>query len=205
MTVTVMYFGPADMSGGDAIVLVADTLAAERQNGKQIVAIVTAMAGVSDMLLDSIRHGNYASVYTKLLASHTSAARRLARDESARKVLIQDVTDILDSYNWLGKSLANRSATPAESDNIATLGERLSARLLAANLQGRGIQTVTLNAAELLTQETGVDAQSKHVRAKLTPLLDQQYLLISTASFGVEVPAVKLETILTSTFQNPSS
>src|SRR5687768_6079691 len=105
MTVTVMIFGPADLSGGDAIVGLADLLVAERQSGKHMVAIVSAMAGVTDLLMDSIRHGNYASVYTKLLASHTSAARRLARDEAARKVLIQDVADFLDSYNWLGKSL----------------------------------------------------------------------------------------------------
>ena len=196
MTVTVMIFGPADLSGGDAIVDLADGLAAERQGGKRIVAIVSAMAGVTDLLLDSIKHGNYASVYTKLLASHTSAARRLARDESARKVLIQDVADFLDSYNWLGKSLVNRTPTPAEADNIATLGERLSARLLAANLQGRGIQAMTLNASELVIAGSDAETQATRLRTRLLPLLDQGYLPISTASVGLQEQSAKLQTLI---------
>jgi len=204
MTVSVITFGPADMSGGDAIVLVADRLAAERQTGKQVVAIVSAMAGVTDLLVDSIRHGNYASVYTKLLASHTSAARRLARDEGGRKVLIQDVTDILDSYNWLGKSLTNRTPTPSEADNIATLGERLSARLLAANLQGRGIQAMTLNAVEFIVRGGDAATHASYSRAKLTPLLDQQYLPIVTASFGTEAPSQTLQSIINAAFQDTS-
>jgi aspartate kinase len=185
MTVTVMSFSPADLSGGDAIVQVADVLAEEHSAARQIVALVSAMAGVSDQLLDSIKHGNYASVYTKLLASHTSAARRLARDEAARKVLIQDVADFLDSYNWLGKSLVNRTPTPAEADTIATLGERLSARLLAANLQGRGIQAITLNASELGVANSTADERTQRMRARLTPLLQQGYLPISTTSIGL--------------------
>jgi bifunctional aspartokinase / homoserine dehydrogenase 1 len=193
MTVTVMIFGSADLSGGDAIVALADGLVAERQSGKRIIAIVSAMAGVTDLLMDSIKHGNYASVYTKLLASHTSAARRLARDEAARKVLIQDVADFLDSYNWLGKSLLNRTPTPTEADNIATLGERLSARLLAANLQGRGVQAMTLNATELVNTADDAQAQMNRIRSRLSPLLDQGYLPISTASIGLQEQSSKLQ------------
>jgi aspartokinase len=204
MTVTVMSFSPADLSGGDAIVQVDDILAGERAASRQVVALVSAMAGVSDQLLDSIRHGNYASVYTKLLASHTSAARRLARDESARKVLIQDVADFLDSYNWLGKSLVNRTPTLAEADNIATLGERLSARLLAANLQGRGIQAMTLNASELGASNTSAEERASRMRARLNPLLAQGYLPISTSSTGINPLQFNLQETLEAALNTPS-
>lgn len=199
-----MSFSPADLSGGDAIVQVADVLAGERQASRQVVALVSAMAGVSDQLLDSIRHGNYGSVYTKLLASHTSAARRLARDESARKVLIQDVADFLDSYNWLGKSLVNRTPTPAEADTIATLGERLSARLLAANLQGRGIQAITLNASELGVASNTVEERTERMRARLTPLLAQGYLPISTMSIGINPLLFSLHETLQTALNTPA-
>jgi bifunctional aspartokinase / homoserine dehydrogenase 1 len=198
-----MTFSPADLAGGDAIVQVADILAAERRAEKRVIAIVMAMAGVSELLLESIKHSNYASVYTKLLASHTSAARRLARDESARKVLIQDVTDILDSYNWLGKSLVNRTPTPAEADNIATLGERLSARMLAANLQGRGIQAMSLNATEIVTASGDAVAQANRIRAKLPGLLDQGYLPISTASVGLYPLSTSLQDLILSALNPP--
>jgi aspartokinase len=199
MSVTVLSFTPADLAGGDAIVAVADALAAELGVGKQVVALVSAMAGVADQLLDSIRQGNYRSVYTKLLASHTSAARRLARDEVARKVLIQDITDILDSYNWLGRSLVNRAPTPIEADNIATLGERLSARLLSANLQGRGIQAVTLNAVELIPAGSTSDVQTARVQSRLLPLLDQGYIVVVAASTGVNPLSHDLAELILST------
>jgi aspartate kinase len=204
MAIAVMTFGPADLSGGDAIVQVADVLAGEQRAGKRVVALVSAMAGVTDQLLDSIKHGNYASVYTKLLAGHTSAARRLARDESARKVLIQDVTDILDSYNWLGISLVNRPPTPTEADNIATLGERLSARLLASNLQGRGVQAMTLNASELMVTGAASDAHVTRIQSRLLPLLDQGYLPISTISLGVSPPSVNLQELIVTAFRPAS-
>ncbi len=185
MTVTVISFNPADMYSGDSMLEVADLLAAAREAGKQVIALVTGMAGVTDQLMDSITQGNYRNVYTKLLAGHTSVARRMARDEAARKVLIQDVTDILDSYNWLGKSLVNRSPTPTEADNIITLGERLSARLLASNLGGRGIYATTLNASELISLGASEGDQIERIRSRLLPLLDQGYVVIITASVGI--------------------
>jgi aspartokinase len=196
MAVMVMSFSPAEMFGGDAMVQVADTLAAERGLGRSIVALVSAMAGVTDQLFDSIQQGNYRNVYTKLLASHTSAARRLARDEAARKVLIQDVTDILDSYSWLGKSLVNRPPTAAEADTIAALGERLSARLLAANLQGRGIHAVTLNATELIQSGAPPEAQTTRIQSRLMPLLDQGYIVVVAASTGTNTSVQDIQTAI---------
>jgi aspartokinase len=196
MPVTVLHFIPADLAGGDAILEVADSLVAKRQAGEQIVTLVSAMAGVADMLADSIHQGNYRSVYTKLLAAHTSAARRLARDEAGRKVLIQDMTDILDSYSWLGKSLANRSPTPAESDTILMLGERLSSRLLAANLQSRGIQAVTLSLNEVLPSGLSGDQRTAHIQSKLLPLLNAGYVPLIAFSSIAPVSAQDLTALI---------
>ncbi len=201
MELLVLNFTAADLDGGDAVLQIADTLAAHQAAGKRIVAVVTAMAGVNDLLLDSIRHGNYASVYTKLLASHNSAARRLARDEGGRKVLIQDIADLLDSYNWLGKSLANRTPTPAEADNIATLGDRLAARLLAANLQGRGISAAAFTASEFLKDATP-DQAGERVRSRLTPMLNQGYIIVVSAAAGVNPPAQPITALIQSVYAN---
>jgi aspartokinase len=196
MPVTVLHFIPADLAGGDAILEAADSLAARRQSGERVVTLVSAMAGVADMLADSIHQGNYRSLYTKLLAAHTSAARRLARDEAGRKVLIQDVTDILDSYSWLGKSLINRSPTPAEADTILMLGERLSSRLLAANLQARGIQAVTLSLNEVLPSGLVADQQTTHMQSKLLPLLNSDYVPLIAFSSTASVSAQDLTALI---------
>lgn len=190
MVFRLMNFRPAALDSGDSIYQIAGVLAAQSVTGARIVAVVAAMSGVTDLLMDSIRLGNYSHVYTKLLTSHKNMARRQAKDDTGRQVLIQDMTDILDAYNWLGKSLANRGPTPPESDSIALLGERLAARLLAASLQNRGIHAVAFNAGELIVN-TGVPtsdipATRAKVEARLLPLLAQGNVVVVTASMNME-------------------
>jgi aspartokinase len=189
MVLRVMNFSPAAMNNGDSLYQIAGTLAEQVAAGVKIIAVVTAMLGVTDLLFDSIRAGNYSSVYTKLVTSHTSAARRQGRDETARKVLIQDITALMDSYRWLGKSLANRTPTPAETNTIALLGEKLCARLLAASLQNRRIQAAELNASDVLVTNGQIDpeATTARVHSRLTPLLDQGYVAVVTASANAEM------------------
>lgn len=190
MVLRLMNFNPAALNNGDSIYQITGTLAAQASAGTQIIAVVTAMLGVTDLLMDSIRGGNYSNVSTKLLTAHTSAARRQARDETARKVLIQDMADILDSYRWLGKSLANRSPTPSETDTIALLGEKLCARLVASSLQNRGISTIAFNAGELLVmndQQPNIEATRAKVESRLNPMLIQGYSVVITASTNVDM------------------
>ena len=186
MVLRLMNFGPAALTSGDTLYQIAGMLATQASDGTKVVAVVTAMSGVTEMLLESTRTGNYSNVYTKLLTAHTSAARRQGRDETARKVLIQDITDILDSYRWLGKSLANRTPTTTEMDTIALLGEKLCARLLAASLQNRRIQAAALNASELLVG-TDVQANRARIQSRLDPLLNQGYIGVVTASTNAEL------------------
>lgn len=186
MVYHLMNLGPAALTSGDTLYQITGTLAAQASGGTKIVAVVTAMLGVTEMLLESTRTGNYSNVYTKLLTAHTSAARRQGRDETARKVLIQDITDILDSYRWLGKSLANRTPTAAEMDSIALLGEKLCARLVAASLQNRRIQAAALNASELLVIND-LEATRARTQSRLSPLLDQGYIVVVTASTNAEM------------------
>lgn len=191
MVFRLMNIGPAALDSGDSLYQIAGILAAQSATGARLAAVVPAMSGVIDLLLDSIRLGNYSNVYNKLLTSHKNAARRQGKDETARQVLIQDVTDMLDSYNWLGKSLVNRGPTPSEQDSILLMGERLSARLLAASLQNRGVPTVAFNAGELLVRLNGLPtpdaaATRERVQGRLLPLLDQGYVVVITASLDAE-------------------
>lgn len=190
MALRLMDIGTAALESGDTIYQIATALTRQAAETK-IIAVVAAMTGVTDMLLDSIRLGNYSSIYTKLLALHTSAARRQGRDETARKFLIQDVTDMLDSYRWLGKSMANRTPTVSESASITFLGEKLCARLLAMSIQNQGVRTVTLNASEVLVLNAqsapDIPASIQRVQQRLLPLIDQGFLPVITASADPEM------------------
>ncbi|MBZ0281886.1 MAG: hypothetical protein K8L97_14190 [Anaerolineae bacterium] len=190
MVFRIMNFGPAALDSGDSLYQISGVLAAQSVTGTRIVAIVSAMLGVTDLLLDSIKLGNYSNVYTKLLTAHKNVARRQGKDELSRQVLIQDITDILDSYNWLGKSLSNRGPTPTEADTIALLGEKLCARLLAASLQNRGVRAVIFNAGELIARDglpaPDLQATNARVETRLLPSLQQGFVAVVTASLDVE-------------------
>jgi aspartokinase len=187
MVLRLMNFGPATLLNGDSVYQIAGALAG--LTGTKVIAVVTAMSGVTDLLTESTRLGNYSSVYTKLLTIHTSAARRQGRNETARKVLIQDITAMLDSYRWLGKSLANRSPTPTEMNTIALLGEKLCALLIAASLQNRGVLAAALNASELLVVNGQPDTEATRARVKsrVVPLLSQGSIVIVTASLNADM------------------
>jgi len=209
MVFRIMNFGPAALNSGDSLYQIAGVLAAQSVTGVHIVAVVSAMSGVTDQLLDSIRLGNYSNVYTKLLTAHKNVARRQGKDELSRQVLIQDITDILDSYNWLGKSLTNRSPTPTEADSIALLGEKLCSRLVAASLQNRGVHAVSFNAGELIIRNglptPDLQATNGRIETRLLPILKQGFVAVVTASLDAEMaeqsahPAPHGEPLVTTT------
>ena len=186
-----MSFGPAALRDGDSLLQVADVLYQYQQSGQRMIAVVSALEGVTDLLAESITLGNYSRVYNKLLSIHQSIARKLIRDERDRALLIQDITDILESYNWLGRTMVNRTPTPTESATILGIGERLSARLLTGHFQNRGVRATVLNGSELII--TGDDAPTARpdlvatqgrVSARLLPRLDDGYLVVVGGGIG---------------------
>ncbi|MBZ0294014.1 MAG: hypothetical protein K8L99_15735 [Anaerolineae bacterium] len=186
-----MSFGTAAMRDGSSVLQVADVLYEYYQAGQQIIAVVAALEGVTDLLAESIRISNYTRVYNKLLSMHQSIARKLIRDERDRALLIQDITDILESYNWLGRSMVNRTPTPAETATILAIGERLSARLLTGHFQNRGLRATVLNGSELLITDdhyeaAAPDAESTQARvqARLLPRLEEGYLVLIGGGIG---------------------
>ena len=188
----VMVFGEAALMDGDNLLPIADTLYHIHQAGTPILAVVGPLPGVIELLRESIAHDSYNRVYSKLRSIHTNMARKLVRDERDRSLLIQDVEDILGTYNWLGKSLVNRKPTPAETALILALGGRLSVRLLSGHLQNRGLQVSALNGHELVLTETeefldavpDVDLTRQRCEARLKPLIQAGYMVLVGGGSG---------------------
>src|SRR5690606_29767695 len=183
MNIITMNFGPEALPDAGAIAQAADMLAQHQRSGNALIVVVSALPGVSEMLQESIDLSSYARAHNKLLSIHTSAARKLVQEARDRALLIQDVTDILETYNWMGRSMVNRSATPPEAAAVLAVGERLSARLLAGHLQNRGVQVV--HAGEMIVTDdeycaaTPDEAGTRQRSAdKLMPLLAEGYIVI---------------------------
>ena len=151
MRLIVMTFGATALQDTDSLLTISEVLRQTQQAGDAVIAVIDALPGVMPLLQQSIDLGNYSRTFNKLQSIHSNIARKLVREASDRTLLIQDIGDILGTYQWLGKSIINRNATPAEAATMMAIGARLSAHLLAASLQHRGVRTSVFNSHDLLT------------------------------------------------------
>jgi aspartokinase len=160
------------VSDGSVLLQIGEMIQQLEQAGHTLVVVVRALDGVTAQLRESMTLGNYVRVAKKLLSQHSSVARKMVRDADSRQLLIQDLTDILEAYSWLGRSMSNRQPTGAEAQQILGVGDRLSARLLTGFLQSRGVRARAFNANEVLEDEATFTR-------RLPRLLDQVAVLVT--------------------------
>jgi aspartate kinase len=195
----VIKFGGTSVGDGDAFLRAAN-IAADAARERPVAVVVSAMAGTTDALLgvaratvqttsgeasrtpkDASREGvvrevALSRVYRALADRHLRAAREAVRGE-----LLPEVEGRIHEILW---SLIEAVDAPAENlaargDAIVSLGERLSACILAGAMSGLGAPAAVASAdpiatdggfgeAEVLARETRSRAQ-KYVR----PLLEE--------------------------------
>ena len=195
----VMKFGGTSVGSVDALTQAARIIKDARDTYPRVVVITSAMSGVTDLLLKSASlaaQGNVDSLpeaESTLKEKHFSAADALINDEKLREYtkgeincLIQLLVDLCRAIAVLGE------ASPRALDAVASLGERMSVRLLAAVSQEAGIQVKAIESTEFIV--TNAHYQSAHpdfkataekTRAALDPLLDEGIIPITTGFIGI--------------------
>jgi len=169
----VMKFGGTSMGSAETIAQCAGLVRAEKERGHQAAAVVSAMSGVTDNLLelaDAAAAGNRAVKHTllgKLRTRHEDAARTLKCADAIRPVL--------DRLETLVSGIAAvGELTPRSRDAVAAYGEQLSVVLMAAALGGPAL---TGQAAGIVTDEQFGEAEplmnlSLHqVRETMEPMM----------------------------------
>jgi len=169
----VMKFGGTSMGSAETIAQCAGLVLAEKKRGHQAAAVVSAMSGVTDNLLelaDAAAAGNRAVKHTllgKLRTRHEEAAKTLKCGDAIRPVL--------DRLETLVSGIAAvGELTPRSRDAVAAYGEQLSVVLMAAALGGPAL---TGQAAGIVTDEQFGEAEplmnlSLHqVRETMEPMM----------------------------------
>ncbi len=151
-----MKFGGTSVGDAQAI---ARLIAVVRDApADQKVVVVSAMAGVTDqlqegMLLSATGAPEQArSLAHDLLSRHTATVKELALRDG--KALIEEIESLLQGYLTLCESVAVLGeTTPRALDHAMSLGERLSARLVAAALQTEGVESQAVEATRLIVTD----------------------------------------------------
>jgi aspartate kinase len=166
----VQKFGGTSVADPTAIRrLIEIVRVARARDGRGPAVVVSAMSGVTDLLLGIASAAGSGSGTTDALARveqlrerHLAAARDLAaaKDQDA---LAAEINSTLDQLAAVVHALAVlREVSPRTLDVIAAMGELLSSRIVAAALNGAGID------AEWVDARRAIVTTADHMRA--TPL-----------------------------------
>ncbi|MGH9698057.1 MAG: aspartate kinase [Candidatus Acidiferrales bacterium] len=193
----VMKFGGTSVGDASCISRAAQICAAASREDA-VVAVVSAMSGVTNRLIEAAkkseagRQEEALAVIEGLRQQHEAALAALIPKEDKRKVLLARTGEILAEALRLCKGTALlRELTPRTLDLISSLGERLSAPMVAATLDQMGVGSEAVEATELIVTdsyhggaEPVMELTQEVCEARLRPLLEKGIVPVVTGFIG---------------------
>jgi aspartokinase/homoserine dehydrogenase 1 len=189
-------FGGASLANAPAIEHAVSIIRSHRE--APLVVVVSAMAGVTDALLEiaarAVR-GDEAHTRTAaraLRAKHVEAARALLSKGKPLDEILEVIDRSLGELEQLAAGLTTlRELTPRTTDYLVARGERLSAQLVAAALAADGCACAYVDALDVVkTDDTFGNASpdlphtERSARHALGPLLEGGVVAIVPGFLG---------------------
>ena len=198
MKTLTMKFGGTSVGSPEALTNVVKIVRETVESGDRLVVVVSAMSGVTDMLLNSVRMAavgdkwEYTQLSRKMRDKHEEAINRLMPANQSREQIILEINKLLDQHLELCDAIhILGEVTPRVMDAVVSFGERLSSRMIAAVLREQGVDAKQYDASDMLTtDETYQNAQpiweetEQNIRRVLLPALDQGTVPVITGFIG---------------------
>ncbi len=151
-------FGGASLADGPAIARAVAIVQAQRP--ARLVVVVSALAGVTDALLDIAAHAvrgeedSVRAAAATLHARHAAAARALLSGAQRSKEALRLIDEAFAELEQIASGLVIvRELTPRTSDYLVARGERLSAQLVAAGLEEAACPVALVDALEVIKSD----------------------------------------------------
>ncbi len=181
----VMKFGGTSVGSVAALQNVVEIVRKSWQEGHQVVVVVSAMNGVTDLLLNSARaaeagdEGPAHQARQQIEQRHAEATLHFLGDTPARSEVMAQIRAHLDEFESLCHGIrVLGELTPRALDVIGGLGERISAPQVAAILNQAGIPAESVAATELIVTDNRfgsavpfIEPTAQKTQAILRPLL----------------------------------
>jgi aspartate kinase len=157
-----MKFGGTSVGSTEAIQQMVAIIQDYLKQGDEVVAVVSAMSGVTDLLLKSARAAvdgdkwTYMSVNEDIREKHYEVINRLMQPSTARDDILSEIDALLKAHLELCEAINILSeATPRILDSIVSFGERLSSRIIVAVMQEQGINAKQYDSSDLIVTDNG--------------------------------------------------
>jgi len=194
----VMKFGGTSVGSADALMSATQIIQDAQKDWSRVVVVTSAMSGVTNLLLDSAtlaaqgKVDTLSSAESSLREKHSVAADTLIKDEELCAQTKAEINILILSFVDLCKAIAVLGeASPRALDAVASLGERMSLKLLAAIVNDAGIKAQAVESSEFII--TNSHYQNAHPDLKITtektrdilnPLMDEGFIPITTGFIG---------------------
>lgn len=192
MSTLVMKFGGTSVGSVKAHTRAAAIILEGKQKWDNLVVVVSAMSGVTDMLIEGARTASggdgetYQGIVEELRSRHYRIVDELlvSNGEQVRACIDQYLDEFAvfcNSIHVLGE------LTPRALDTISSFGERINARIMAAYLRQGGLSSMAVDSTELIITDEKyqnavplMDLTRKYVERVLIPLLEEGQVPVVT-------------------------
>jgi len=153
-----MKFGGTSVGNAERMKNVAE-IVAERAQQAEVAVVVSAMGGVTDMLIRAANEAsrgdreNWKNVRRELAHRHREVADQLLKAAEQAAVLPRLADAVADFENLCSGFSLVREVTPRAMDTLSSLGEVMCANLMAAILRSRGAPAEAIDATELIVTD----------------------------------------------------
>jgi len=193
MKTIIMKFGGTSVGNAERIRGVADIVKdfqcgnfPQAPEGGRVVVVVSAFSGVTDSLIKAARTAaardeqTYKKVAEDLRAIHGTAIHALITAGERQEKLQAHIEAMVKGFENVCQAVAILGEiTPRGMDAISSLGERLSAPIVAGALQERGIAAEAVEASSLIVTDASfgsaipqMEETREKSRACLLPLIE---------------------------------
>jgi aspartate kinase len=196
----VMKFGGTSMGSAERI-RVAAAICTEQKARRPVLAVVSAMSGVTDLLLGALRHAEaddeagIESSIQSLSDRHEKTCRELLREPARCERATAGVRELIADFHRIAHGMLMLGDRPPKSvDEAIAIGERLSALMIAEFLEASGIPARAINARDVIVTDAVfgnatpiMEATRKKAAAMIEPLLAEGVLPVVTGFNGATV------------------
>jgi bifunctional aspartokinase / homoserine dehydrogenase 1 len=199
MNLIVMKFGGTSMGSAERI-RVAAKICKEQKERRAVLAVVSAMSGVTDLLLNTMRHaegGDEARIEANLEQlgkRHLDACAELLEGER-RERAIAGIRELTGDFRRLAHGMLMLGDRPPRSvDEAVAIGERLTALMMSEYLESTGTPARAINGSDVIVTDAVfgnatpiMEETRKKAQQIVKPLIDAGIIPIVTGFNGATV------------------
>ncbi len=194
----VMKFGGTSVGSVAALQRVISIARKSHDEGNAIVLVVSAMNGITDLLLNSARRAEAGDAQTaqrahqEMLSRHMAVIEALLTGSRWRESVSAAILGLLGEFDALCHSInVLGELTPRALDVISGMGERMSARQIAAILDHHGMPAQGIDATQIIVTDSSYGSAiplmpqtTERCQSLINPMLEKGIIPVVTGFIG---------------------